>query len=118
MTYEDVDAYLATIERVRALCPTRLHTGHLPVLEGAAIGAFLDESAAFVAQLDAVLLERLAATATLRELCAAADAAFGPFPAGAAMFRFAVLGHVRRLVRRGAVELVVPLDLPRRYRAV
>jgi len=119
-TYEDVDAYEQTIARVRALAPRLLASGHMPALSGAEIAAFLDDSAAFVAELDALLLRRAdaavaAAGVTLAELCAAADAAFGPFAAGPAMLRFAVHGHVRRLVERGALAAVDLLRTPRRY---
>lgn len=114
-TYEDVDAYLASIQQIRALAPERLLSGHVPVLEGEEASAFLDDSAAFVGELDELLLNELRRPIDLGQLCVAADGAFGPFTAGPAMFRFAVHGHLRRLVRRGTIALVDAHERPRRY---
>jgi glyoxylase-like metal-dependent hydrolase (beta-lactamase superfamily II) len=105
-TYEDVDAYLATIALVERLELAELHSGHWPTKFGAEIREFCAESAEFVYALDAVLEDRLASPATLRDLCDHADARLGPFGADPVNLMFAVHGHVRRMLQNGQVEVV------------
>ena len=107
-TYEEIDPYLATIDLVEALAPSVVHSGHWPVHDGAAIAAWLTESRAFVAAVDAALHERLAAPATLRELCDHVHGRLGPYASGPVALMFAVHGHLRRMLRRGlaAVDLL------------
>lgn len=118
-TYEDVDAYLATIASVRELAPKSMHSGHFDPMLGDAIKAFLDESASFVGDLDRLLLEAVASEGLgLGPLCDRAAAEFGPFTAPNFFFMFAVHGHLRRLGRVGRVEQVVePPDGPPLFRA-
>ncbi|HMQ30065.1 MAG TPA: MBL fold metallo-hydrolase [Chloroflexaceae bacterium] len=82
--YFAVEAYLATIGRLRALSAGLVLTAHFPPVEGAAaVERFLAESERFVHELDRVTLEivRGAGRAlTLAEVCAAADRRLGPFP--------------------------------------
>lgn len=114
-TYEEVDSYLATIEKIRALSPQRLHSGHMPPLEGIAVSNFLNDSEAFVAELDALLLAAAAEPATLAELCACANDEFGPFAAGSFYFMFTVHGHLRRLVASGHMRVVPAAEPPLRF---
>jgi glyoxylase-like metal-dependent hydrolase (beta-lactamase superfamily II) len=117
-TYEEVDAYLGTIDLLESLDPSAVHSGHWPVREGrAAIREFLDESREFVHDVDAVLAERLAEPATLAQLCDAVQGRKGPWDSDARMLMFVVHGHVRRLLRWGRLELVDATALPRRFRA-
>jgi glyoxylase-like metal-dependent hydrolase (beta-lactamase superfamily II) len=104
-TYEVVDDYLATIERVREIAPQALYSGHFAPLRGPAIGRFLDESERFVDELDGLLLAVVAEQpATLGELCERATEEFGPFTVPPVVFMFAVHGHLRRLARRGDIR--------------
>ena len=57
-TYEDVDAYSATVEMVGKLAPTELHTGHWPALAGEDIQGWLEESRSFVGAVDEVIRDR------------------------------------------------------------
>jgi glyoxylase-like metal-dependent hydrolase (beta-lactamase superfamily II) len=116
-TYEDVDDYLATIERVEQLGAEAMHTCHFPPLESAAaVLDFCATSRAFVDDLDACILGRLkTAPATLAQLCETAGADLGPFGAGAHQLMFVVHGHLRRLLRRALVT-ADDLGPPVRYR--
>jgi glyoxylase-like metal-dependent hydrolase (beta-lactamase superfamily II) len=58
--FEDVDAYLRAIARVRELAPARVCTGHFPLLEDDEVAGFLDASASFVDDVDAALRSELA----------------------------------------------------------
>jgi glyoxylase-like metal-dependent hydrolase (beta-lactamase superfamily II) len=117
-TYEDVESYLETIARVESLAPAELHSGHWPVAVGAEVGEFLAASREFVARLDDVLLERLGGgrQLTLGELCSSVEGELGPWDSPTHMLMFIVHGHIRRLVRARAVELVAPGVRPARYR--
>jgi hypothetical protein len=102
-TYEDVDDYLATIGHVERLRPEAMHTCHFPPLESTeAVLDFCAASRAFVADLDATIVERLEREpATLVQLCEAAAERLGPFGAPSHQLMFIVHGHVRRLLRVG-----------------
>lgn len=114
-TYEEVDAYLDSIETLGRLGPSELHSGHWPVRTGTQVAEFLRESREFVDRVDAVLLERLERPATLAQLCEAVQRAAGPWRSEPGMLRFAVHGHLRRLVRLGAAERVELLERPARF---
>jgi glyoxylase-like metal-dependent hydrolase (beta-lactamase superfamily II) len=98
--------------------PAELHSGHWPVAVGAEVGEFLAASREFVARLDDVLLERLGGgrQLTLGELCSSVEGELGPWDSPTHMLMFIVHGHIRRLVRARAVELVAPGVRPARYR--
>jgi glyoxylase-like metal-dependent hydrolase (beta-lactamase superfamily II) len=113
-TYEDVDAYLASVELVGSLDARSIHSGHWPVKNATKIAAWLEESRAFVATADLEIQERLATPATLRALCEHLDARLGPFGAGPVALMFATHGHLRRLLRRGVVSVVDLNELPPR----
>lgn len=53
--YVDLEAYRATIARLRRLAPRRMLTAHFPVMEGEAVGAFLDLSRRFTDDLERAL---------------------------------------------------------------
>jgi glyoxylase-like metal-dependent hydrolase (beta-lactamase superfamily II) len=114
-TYEDVDPYLETIDRIASLAPAELHSGHWPAKIGPEIGAFLAESRAFVTAMDAAIEDRLEDAATLRDLCEYVDTRLGPFGADPVNLMFAVHGHLRRLLRRGRVSLLDPAARPLRF---
>ncbi len=115
-TYEEVDDYMDTIAMVESLAADHVHSGHWPTRSGPEIAAFMAESRAFVERMDAALAERLETPATLAELCAHADARMGPFGADPVNLMFVVHGHVRRMLRSGAAEVVTAGERPPRYR--
>jgi hypothetical protein len=114
-TYEEIDHYLATIDLVSGLGAAELHSGHWPLRRGAEIAEFCRESRAFVEAMDAALLERLEAPATLRQLCDHAEERLGPFNADPVNLMFAVHGHLRRMSRRGQARPVDAAERPPRY---
>ena len=115
-TYEEVDDYLRTIDLVELLAPSEMHSGHWPMRSGREVIAFLDDSRRFVEAVDAVLRARLAEPATLAELCQQVQLEAGPWDSGPAMLRFAVAGHVRRLLQAGDVTVVEAETRPPAYR--
>jgi glyoxylase-like metal-dependent hydrolase (beta-lactamase superfamily II) len=77
----DLEAYRATIRRVRALEPQLLLTAHYPVMGREEAQAFLDRSLRFTEELEAAVREELANGVTdLWELTRAADRRVGPYP--------------------------------------
>jgi glyoxylase-like metal-dependent hydrolase (beta-lactamase superfamily II) len=115
-TYEEVDAYLDTIDLVELLAPAEMHSGHWPMRSGREVTAFLDDSRQFVDAVDAVVRARLADPATLADLCRTVQAEVGPWDSEPGMLRFVVSGHLRRLLRVRAAELVDVANRPPRYR--
>jgi glyoxylase-like metal-dependent hydrolase (beta-lactamase superfamily II) len=114
-TYEDVDAYLETIEMIASLEPREMHSGHWPACAGQRVAEFLDESTTFVSQMDVALEERLETPATLADLCRHADRRLGPFNADVVNLTYAVHGHLRRLLRTGRAQVVRAGESPPRY---
>jgi glyoxylase-like metal-dependent hydrolase (beta-lactamase superfamily II) len=114
-TYEDVDAYLATIDLVGSLAAAELHSGHWPVQAGAEVAAFLATSRTFVERMDAAVQGALDAPATLADLCRRMDAELGPFGADPVNLMFVVHGHLRRLLRAGRIAIVCAGERPPRY---
>lgn len=115
-TYEDVDAYLTTLERVRALEPSTLHSGHWPPQAGRSIVDWLKECAEFVIDTDAAIHERLTSPATLRDLCEYVESRMGPFGSASDALVFVAHGHLRRLLRRGVATAVDLREIPPRFR--
>jgi glyoxylase-like metal-dependent hydrolase (beta-lactamase superfamily II) len=115
-TYEEVDDYLATIDMIESLAPAEMHSGHWPMRSGPEVLTFLRESRAFVEEVDSVLRERLREPATLVDLCDAVQTEVGPWDSEPGMLRFAVAGHVRRLVAAGSIERMDITSLPVRFR--
>jgi glyoxylase-like metal-dependent hydrolase (beta-lactamase superfamily II) len=115
-TYEEVDPYLDTIEKVRELAPAEMHSGHWPARSGAELTAFLDDSREFVELVDRILLSRLAEPATMVELCDEVQREAGPWASPAQLLMFCVHGHLRRLQRHGVVRALDPTSAPRTFR--
>lgn len=101
--YFDAAAYERTVALLRALAPRRLLTAHYAVLDGAAVGRFLDESAAFVARareaVRAIVAE--AGAVTLREVLERANPRLGPFTVATNEFGGPLRAHLREMVARG-----------------
>lgn len=116
-TYEEVDAYLGSIDLLASLAPAEMHSGHWPMRSGGEVLAFLEESRRFVETVDEVVRARLTEPATLAEVCEEVQLHAGPWDSESKMLMFAVCGHLRRLIRRGVVEAVDATAAPRRYRA-
>jgi len=112
-TYEDVDAYLATVDMVAAIAPAELHSGHWPSMIGNDMQSWLADSRSFVAATDEVIRTVATHPATLRELCVEVDRVLGPFGADAVNLMFVVHGHLRRLMRNGTAEVDLEADPPR-----
>ena len=106
-TYRDVDAYLATIERVERLAPDVLLAGHEPVKRGEAVLHFLVASRDFATRLEAAVRDAVARTRwTLSDLALDLGPRFGDWPAEAhPIMRFPLLGHLERLVARGEARV-------------
>lgn len=105
--YFAVDAYVHTIERLRALNAERVLTAHFAPIEGqAGVEQFFSASAAFVNQLDNLTLELVRSAAeplTLRQVCAAVDARIGPF-ALAIQWVPPVRAHLERHAAQGRLH--------------
>jgi len=109
-TYRFVGAYLATIERVRALAPAQLATAHYGVLGDPQIGRFLDTSRDFAGHLRAAVLDAVAASPggiSLVDLLVTLNPSVGTWPADGTLhaLAFPVVGHVEQLVDEGLVRL-------------
>ena len=108
-TYDDIDPYLATIERIRALAPAELHGCHWPAARGAEVDAFLDESRAYVEHVDGLVEACLAEAPgglTLRELIGCVNARLDrPWePAIAPELVYSVHGHAERSAERAGAD--------------
>ena len=101
--YASVPAYRATIARLRELRPARLGTSHYAPVEGEpAVTSFLDESAGFVADLDAAVDAALGPEPQpLEHFWRAADAALGPFVEMAVELSRSVGAHLDNAVDEG-----------------
>jgi glyoxylase-like metal-dependent hydrolase (beta-lactamase superfamily II) len=116
--YSPPAAYAETIERIRSLPVRVLASGHEPILEDEAIGAFLDASSAASDRLAGLVAAALDETPrTLLELCRLVHAAYGGLPGERVPdLALTVDGHVEDLL---AAELaVLASDHPRRFRSL
>lgn len=113
--YAPPDIYRETIERVRALPVRLLATGHEPIIEGEAIGSFLDASLAASEHLAKLVASAVEETPlTLLELCERVHSAYGGLPDDRAPdFALTVDGHLADLVM--AEHVVVSSGNPRRF---
>jgi glyoxylase-like metal-dependent hydrolase (beta-lactamase superfamily II) len=104
--YASVQAYRATIARLRELRPARLGTSHYSPIEGEqAATAFLDGSEGFVADLDAAVAAELGADPQpLEHYWRAADGALGPFVEMAVELARSVAAHLDNAVDEGRAE--------------
>lgn len=115
-TYRFLPGYRETIARLRGLSARRLLCSHLEPLEGAAVAAYLDESAAFAERLEEELLGQLAdgRAATLRQLLDALSPLVASWPDAARdTLAQPLLGHVEELSARGLLRRAP--GLPARY---
>lgn len=115
-TYRFLPGYRTSIERLRALGARRLLCSHLEPLDGPAVGAYLDESAAFVQRLEEALLRHLAdgRAATVRRLLDAVSPAVATWPDAARdTLVQPLLGHVEELAAAGRLRRLP--GLPARY---
>jgi glyoxylase-like metal-dependent hydrolase (beta-lactamase superfamily II) len=105
--YVSVTAYGGTIDRLRELRLARLGTSHYaPIESEAAVAAFLDGSAGFVADLDAAVEAELAVDPQpLEHYWRAADAALGPFEEMAVELARSVAAHLDNAVVDGRAVL-------------
>jgi glyoxylase-like metal-dependent hydrolase (beta-lactamase superfamily II) len=78
--YVDLDAYRATIERIRDLGAARLGTAHFPLMEGEEIGDFLDLRRRFTDDLERAIEETGGSAMPMPELLATAAAELGGYP--------------------------------------
>lgn len=78
--YVDLDAYRATIERLRGLGAVRLGTAHFPLFEGADVGAFLDRSRRLSDDLERAIEAAGGSAVPMPELLTATAAALGGWP--------------------------------------
>jgi glyoxylase-like metal-dependent hydrolase (beta-lactamase superfamily II) len=101
-TYTDVDPYLQTIALIEELGPSELHGCHWPAARGAGVGAFLDESRAYVEHMDGLVRACLAEAPdglTLREVIERVNERLErPWePAVAQELVYSLSGHLERL---------------------
>jgi hypothetical protein len=101
--YASVAAYRGTIDRLRELRPARLGTSHYAPIEGEpAVDAFLEGSAGFVGDLDAVVDAELGADPQpLEQYWHAANAALGPFEEMAVELARSVAAHLDNAADQG-----------------
>jgi hypothetical protein len=101
--YASTAAYRGTIDRLRELRPARLGTSHYAPIEGEpAVNAFLEGSAGFVADLDAVVDAELGAhPQPLEHYWRAADTALGPFKEMAVELARSVAAHLDSAADQG-----------------
>lgn len=115
--YFEVGSYLATLARLRGLGAELLLGAHFaPIRGAAAVAAYLDASAQFVAELDALTLELLRAAPapqTLGAVCAAVDARLGP-SSTAIQWIPPVRAHLERHVAEGRLRAIAG-DKARRW---
>lgn len=101
-TYTDVDPYLRTIETIEALAPSELHGCHWPAARGDGVNAFLDESRAYVEDVDRHVRASFAEAPdglTLRDLIERVNARLDePWQPGVAQeLVYSLHGHAERL---------------------
>lgn len=116
-TYRDVDRYVDSIQRLRALEPSAIHTSHLGSFTGDAVIDVLDRSVRHVERFDQHLLDALATRGpvSLRELAEYLMSRIGPWPAPLATFAMPVAAHIDRIVARGLATVEAHRGL-NRYR--
>jgi glyoxylase-like metal-dependent hydrolase (beta-lactamase superfamily II) len=116
--YAPPSLYLETIDRLEALRPNLILTGHEPPLEGAAATRFLAKSREAATRLSALVAEALSdgRRRTLVEVCSTVADGYGDLPPdGASSLAMTVDGTLRELIDRGEAE--GESGPPRRFRA-
>jgi hypothetical protein len=97
-----VSNYRATIRYLRALHPGKLAGCHWPVKRGVELGAFLDETAQFIAAAERIILSELRrhgkSGATLKDLIDAVGPQLGDWPRSVDLeLMYAIGGHMEQL---------------------
>lgn len=107
-TYLYVDAYLTTIRYLKNLGADMLCLAHWPIQRGREVDSFLDESRAYVEQVDRAMFEAISQAAngaTMRELIEELGPSLGDWPRGAdELLAFSFLGHLERFESRGLIK--------------
>lgn len=100
--YVTASGYRDSIAKLRGLGPARLETAHYPDVTGAEVDQFLELSAAFVADLDGIVREQLAAgPQTVAAIAAVAEEGLGPFPEMGIELARSVGAHLDDLTEAG-----------------
>jgi glyoxylase-like metal-dependent hydrolase (beta-lactamase superfamily II) len=106
-TYQYVDTYLSSIQRLQGMPIETLLTSHYAIQRGTDVQGFLSESRAFVRHLEAATLEVLQESGeahTARELTEILSLRVGAWPAeGNIYLIFPLSGHLNRLEDRGQI---------------
>jgi glyoxylase-like metal-dependent hydrolase (beta-lactamase superfamily II) len=106
-TYRHVEAYLATIERVRQLGPEVLLTAHYGDFVGDDVGAFLDRSEEFVHRLGALVSAAITdQPKTLLDLVTEINPQIATWPQEGSLtaLAFPVAGHIEALHHAGDIH--------------
>ncbi|MCA1840936.1 MAG: MBL fold metallo-hydrolase [Actinomycetota bacterium] len=106
-TYYYIDPYLETVERLRGMDVSTLHTAHWPVAEGAAVTQRLDETRDYTLKADKVVFDLLeSGLTTLSEIMAEAMPRLGKWdPSTSGDFGCSMHGHLQRLVDSGIASV-------------
>lgn len=104
-TYYYIEPYLETVEHLRSLELSTLHTAHWPVAEGADVATRLDETRDYTLHMDKTIFELISSgKSTVRELMDEALPRLGQWDPGViGDFGCSVYGHVQRFVDAGLV---------------
>ena len=98
-TYRHVDEYLASISAIERWQPRMLLTGHFPVMRGAEVQRFLEESRAFVERVEAELrsaLKEPTHSTSMRALVERLAPQLGDWDeAGRSALAYPLTGHLR-----------------------
>ena len=108
-TYRHVDAYLATIERARALQPETLLTAHYGDYVGEQVPAFLNTTELFVRRMDDQVMAALQPEGqTLHEIVKKVNPAIATWPLEGTetALAFPVAGHLERARAAGFATMV------------
>jgi glyoxylase-like metal-dependent hydrolase (beta-lactamase superfamily II) len=108
-TYTDVDPYLRTIELVEALAPSELHGCHWPAARGGEVRAFLEETRAYVEEIEGHVRASLGEAPeglTLRGLIESVNERLDePWdPVTAQELVYSLHGHAERLATRAGLN--------------
>ncbi len=102
----DLAGYEGSARKLQRLAPARLLTAHYAVIEGAAVGAFLAETLAFVGRVREATRGALSGgeAATLAVLLSRLNPELGPFTSMPNELGGTIRAHLQELVAAGAAE--------------
>lgn len=104
--YTDVNAYRATIEKIRGLQADLLLTCHYPVMRGQEVTRFINDSVAWSERAEQAvrdLLNRADESVTLGDAIDRLDPVLGPFAAPREL-QWALLAHLDHAVQQGEAQ--------------